>query len=670
MNSYHSDQSEQAGDLYQWVFDDHPLGYFILDNQLRIVRVNHSFAHLLEYSVKDLIGKDLGKFVESNSYERQRDLGEKLHSGEINNLDLEGVYVARSGQHIFCRTLIKAVFTSEGELKYCVATVIDKQEAKANELNLQQSQDLWKSVCNNASFGIAIIDPAIMKFVEANQSFIETLGYSLPELCQLSPMDISPELQPDGESSQIKGAKLIRDAMQGINPLFSWTHKTKKGQDRFFTIRLDQFKLQEKELMLALAEDITDQKLQESSLKTSENRYKQLYDSNPLMFFTIDPAGSILAANQSVVEQLGFEESELINSDVMALLHPEDRTSFTHRLESFISGQEDESNPHLRKVSKSGQIIWVREIIKWVDWERKRAIFLACENVTEKIIAERLKVQTEKKYQSIFENSFLGIAINDAAGQVVMANPALCNMLGYSEQDLRGKNFLDLTAPDDRNSSEKFTREFRLMKKAITIEKKYVRKDGTFLHARTLGKLLSDDEPEGQSLIMIWDIYDEKRYLEQKVELLQKNQLINLKNQELTNYTLFLAQKRELLSQMSSALTEMINEPTDHLPAKIKRLIARVNQNIDGENTWLDFLKHFQEVNPNFLKNLQSEHPQLTNSELRHCAYILLSMSNIEVANLLHVTTKAVEIARYRIKKKLGLSNRHDKLSEFLIKYI
>jgi len=80
---------------------------------------------------------------------------------------------------------------------------------------------------------------------------------------------------------------------------------------------------------------------------------------------------------------------------------------------------------------------------------------------------------------------------------------------------------------------------------------------------------------------------------------------------------------------------------------------------------WEDFKIHFQQVHPDFFNSLKGLDKNLSTNELRHCAYIKMNLTTKEIAGFLNVSDRAVQTARYRIKKKLGLSPEKD-LSDYI----
>ena len=77
-------------------------------------------------------------------------------------------------------------------------------------------------------------------------------------------------------------------------------------------------------------------------------------------------------------------------------------------------------------------------------------------------------------------------------------------------------------------------------------------------------------------------------------------------------------------------------------------------------------VSHFDEINNNFLKNLKSHFPKLTNTDLKVCAYLQLNLASKEIAQLMNISVRGVEISRYRLRKKLGIGTETN-LFDYLI---
>jgi DNA-binding CsgD family transcriptional regulator len=157
---------------------------------------------------------------------------------------------------------------------------------------------------------------------------------------------------------------------------------------------------------------------------------------------------------------------------------------------------------------------------------------------------------------------------------------------------------------------------------------------------------------------------------EKKLVLLEKEKLeaeMSHKNKQLANSVSELLKKNEFLIQLKTDM-EKLKEKSVH-PAvgdKVKNMIASVDDILEADNDYDQFEAHFDAVHDDFLKTLKKQYPQLTPKDLRLCAYLRMNLTTKEIAPLLNITPRGVEISRYRLRKKMNLP--HDaNLSELMM---
>lgn len=153
----------------------------------------------------------------------------------------------------------------------------------------------------------------------------------------------------------------------------------------------------------------------------------------------------------------------------------------------------------------------------------------------------------------------------------------------------------------------------------------------------------------------------------------QLEQDIKNKSNELSNSTLNLVRKNEILLDISARLTKL-NESLVSQPegvrhtkaiAKIKELIR---ENISHDDDWKTFTRNFDLVYENYMQRLLEKYPTLTITDQRLCAYIKMGLSSKEIAPLLNITYRSVEMNRYRLRKKIQLPTEQS-LSDYLRKF-
>jgi len=158
---------------------------------------------------------------------------------------------------------------------------------------------------------------------------------------------------------------------------------------------------------------------------------------------------------------------------------------------------------------------------------------------------------------------------------------------------------------------------------------------------------------------------------EQQITKLQKKQLeadVEFKNKELATATMHLVQRGKLLSKIGDELLPLVEQTSSKETANdLKKVIRLLNEAKRLDNDWDQFAVHFDHVHANFLTNLKEKYPNLSPSDLKLCAYLKLNLSSKEIAQLLNITPRAVEVSRYRLRKKLGLKPEVN-LFDFLFK--
>ena len=99
-----------------------------------------------------------------------------------------------------------------------------------------------------------------------------------------------------------------------------------------------------------------------------------------------------------------------------------------------------------------------------------------------------------------------------------------------------------------------------------------------------------------------------------------------------------------------------------------ERLLSLINKNISNDNDWNVFEQLFDQAHENFFKRLKTAYPDLTQSDLKLCAYLKLNLSSKEIAPLLNISFRGVETRRYRLRQRLSLDSDNN-LVEFIMQF-
>lgn len=135
-----------------------------------------------------------------------------------------------------------------------------------------------------------------------------------------------------------------------------------------------------------------------------------------------------------------------------------------------------------------------------------------------------------------------------------------------------------------------------------------------------------------------------------KAEMIQRDK-------ELANEAMNLVRKNEFLialkEELSSLKSMCKGNPTE---SRIHDIFSRISREVDSNHQMEVFEKAFDEVHEEFLNRLKAKYPTLTPTELRLCAFLKMNITTKEIAPLMNISVRGVEICRYRVRKKMGIS--------------
>ncbi|GAB4329853.1 MAG: triple tyrosine motif-containing protein [Flammeovirgaceae bacterium] len=145
---------------------------------------------------------------------------------------------------------------------------------------------------------------------------------------------------------------------------------------------------------------------------------------------------------------------------------------------------------------------------------------------------------------------------------------------------------------------------------------------------------------------------------------------IEHKNKELATATMHMVNKNSFISSIKHDLTPLIQkvEKQPSIQSELQKIIKTIDKNLSESNDWEQFQHHFDKVHGDFSKRLAERYPKLTPQERKLAAYLRMNMTSKEIASLMNISVRGVEISRYRLRKKLDLDTSIN-LTEFILNF-
>ncbi|HEY2588034.1 MAG TPA: PAS domain S-box protein [Tepidisphaeraceae bacterium] len=254
----------------------------------------------------------------------------------------------------------------------------------------------------------------------------------------------------------------------------------------------------------------------EETVRETENRFRQIAENIHEIFWVMDPDHNRVIYVSPGYDELWGRSSQSLREQPRSWIesiHPDDLPTVIDNLEQRSRGVFNDME--FRITRPDGSIRWIRSRgFPMQDHTGKtpRIAGLA-EDVTERKRAESAVRESEERFRGTFENAAVGIAHTDLDGRWLRVNEKLCAVLGYTVEEALRLHWQDVTYPEDRlASNEQLTALLHDRQPSYSLEKRYVRKDGSVIWGQVDVSLQRDATGRpAYSIAMIQDITERKR---------------------------------------------------------------------------------------------------------------------------------------------------------------
>lgn len=346
-------------------------------------------------------------------------------------------------------------------------------------------------------------------FLAVNDATIRLYGYTREEFRTMTAFDLrAPE-----HHAQYR--EFLARRRPSETTVTRWRHRRKDGTPIDVEVTARGFVYQGKAARLGVIKDITEQVRAERALHESEQRYRDLFDLNPSPMWVYDRnTFAFVAVNECAARQYGYTKAEFSRMTLVDLW-PED--DVRRNLENLRRRDPASVLTHqARHRRKDGAVIDVELLASpLADPARPLRIVLATDITARKRMENAVR-ESEERLRAAFDQAAVGMTLRNADPADpgwVRFNQKLCDIVGYTREELSGMNFLDLTPPEDLPTAIEYNR--RLLSgelESYTRERRYVRKDGTLIWVSvSVSAVRAPDGTPRQFLAVIQDITERIR---------------------------------------------------------------------------------------------------------------------------------------------------------------
>lgn len=433
---------QESEERFRRLYDNLSDGFFITDMQGNISMCNNQGAKMFGYTPAELLGQKFTMLIHPDVREGVNTLWQSsIESGQTEPLGIEGKGIRKDGSSFFYH-VTTSIITENGKLHHFQSLIRDITEVK-------ETKTAYQSAVEQSLQGLVIIKDDAVVF--ANQAYADIFGLPLEELLELKFSDFIQMVYIDDRKvlQERYQARLVGEHDQSP---FEFRIVRKDETTRWLEALGTNFELLGEQAIQYAILDVTER-------KNAEEAYRRLVDHSVMGLFIIQD-GLVKFTNPAFLEISGYSEEELLALQpwqIFEIIHPDYRTIPWEMLRDSIDGKPSPSSVELKGIRKDGSIRWFEMSISVIEYQGKLASQVTIFDIDDRKIAQdAIRKERDRAQQYLDMAGVLFITV-DTEGNITLVNRKACEVFGYTEEELLGKNYFDTCIPENLRQEMKET---------------------------------------------------------------------------------------------------------------------------------------------------------------------------------------------------------------------
>ncbi len=386
------------------------------------------------------------------------------------------------------------------------------------EKNLRETRERYEALFNRSLDAVYIHD-FDGNFIDANGAALQMLGYSHDEILKMNFLTLLPRQQTQQAVhifETIKAKGFHEDVIE-----FELKHKS----GTFINVQTRTSLIYHHGhpwAIQGIARNTTIRKSMERALRNSEARYRSIIESNADGIVIVDQEGVVHFINPAAEALFGRQADELVGHQFgFPLVIGE-----TAEVEVILPARHQPPNMRIAEMR-----------VVETEWEGQVAYLASLRDISERKQAEEALRENEEQMRLIFEHAPIGMFTTNLEGQFLNVNPAFCQTVGYTSDELLSMNYAEITHPDDVHATHDANRSVLDGHTSYyQIEKRYIRRDRRVVYASLHRSLVRGSE--GVAL----------HFIGQSVDITERKHVENVLRQSEERFRLLAENTRDLIA--------------------------------------------------------------------------------------------------------------------------
>lgn len=325
-----------------------------------------------------------------------------------------------------------------------------EREHELTKRALAENEARYRYLFDHVPSGVLLLQDD--RIVECNAAAAELYGFAVEEMIGMSPLDFSPDHQPDGRPSSEKALELIEAAKAGERQKFEWLHVARNGSAIINEILLAPLAHVAGANLQATVRDVTEERQADQARRRSEANYRALFEGIPEGVFLLRRDGTYVDCNERVEALFGWSRDWLIGRTFLQISpdrQPDGRSSCSKAKEFLERAASGEAQAfEWEVVLGNGEAALVEVVLGQLEGGGSAELFAVGRDIT----AERELRRREREQQAILSGILEGtsdiVFVKDLDGRYLHMNAAGLRFLQQDRGSLIGRRDDDIFPPE------------------------------------------------------------------------------------------------------------------------------------------------------------------------------------------------------------------------------
>lgn len=495
----------------------------LIDRNLRHVYLNPAGELLYEMSKENVFGKTL------------HELGYDNELSSLIESDIQEVFAKKSAKQnlyawervekkSFLDLRLSPILNSEGNVDLVLGITRDITSLKETELALIKSKELYQVLTESIHDVVWILDAESMRFIYISPSDERLRGFTAEEVLAKPITNSMKETDRDYfvELIQTRAEALRSGEVSSERIYVDEIEQPCKDGSTIWTELVSSLYTNPENSHIEIrgvTRDISERKHAEEILRQKEIHFQSLIENAPDGITLVSQEGQFLYASPSARRLFGYLPEDSLDASPAQETHPEDIPAVMEALSRVMQDPRTVANVQYRFRRKDGYWRWIESnFSNLLNEPSVQAIVINFRDITESKQAEDALRESESKFRQIFETTRIGISLHNAKGQFLSGNPAILNLLGYTQEEYTCLTIKDISYPEDiQRELLPFQELWEGKRESYTTEKRNLHKNGQIIWGQLTCTIVKDKEGNPQYSIGMFENIDGRKQAEEKI---------------------------------------------------------------------------------------------------------------------------------------------------------